>query len=61
MNIIMGRNPEVDEVRAETKGGGTLPPSHTSGFTWRTIITAVALIVAAVVAVVYGLPLFFPR
>jgi hypothetical protein len=59
--VYIDRNPMVDEVRSEVKGGGTLPPSGTSGFSWRTIVIGVLVIAVAIAAVVFGLPLLFSR
>jgi hypothetical protein len=55
------RNPLTSELRAEIKDGGSIPPSYTSGFSWRTIIVGVLVICLAVAAVVLGLPLLFAK
>ena len=44
------------EQRAEEKGGG-IPPSGTSGFSWRNILLAVLLLGAIVAVIVFVLPL----
>lgn len=58
---FIDRNSWVNEMRAETKDGNPIPPSGTSGFSWRTIVIGALVICAVIAAVVFGLPLLFGR
>jgi hypothetical protein len=54
-----GMGPIFREERAEEKGGG-IPPSRTSGFSWRTILLGVVAL-GAIVAIIALVVLLLAR